>query len=69
MSKKEKGNIIKIRDLVTKVAHGCVVNQKAAVMQDRTKYKRKPKHRRDFREERDAPVIFFDCSTTSLSHK
>lgn len=63
MSKKKKANngVIKTRDLVAKMARGCVLNQHAPVMGDKTKYNRKLKHRRDFRNERDAPVFIYMC--------
>ena len=58
-SKKSEKLTINTRDMMLHLAHGYSVNQKSAVMKDRTKFSRKPKHRRDFREERDAPVFIY----------
>jgi hypothetical protein len=59
MSKK-KGIVIHLEKKGLKgIKLGCAVNQHADTMRDVTKYNRKPKHRRDFRNERDAPVFLF----------
>lgn len=62
MSKKEKGIVIHLEKIGLKgVKLGCAINQHADTMRDHTKYNRKPKHRRDYRNERDAG-FFIDNS-------
>lgn len=61
MSKKKGGFTIHLNkmDIVkAQLRDGYALNQKSSVMKDHTKYSRKPKHRRDFREERDAGDFF-----------
>jgi hypothetical protein len=62
MSKKKGGFVIhldKMEIVKARLRDGYALNQHSATMRDQTKYVRKPKHRRDFREERDAPVFLF----------
>ncbi len=68
MSKKKQAIRIELdkNELISKISRGCNLNQHAAVMKDRTKYNRKPKHRRDFREERHAGLVLYENTETRI---